>query len=91
MFFLYGGVPLFVTLPRKKLGTQAESLTAVFREEMAKNPKYLEEWVSTANRLGKPAQEHPETPKKMPRPRKVSTARKKARPSKGQKLLFPGS
>ena len=47
------------------------------------------EVVSTAGRLGESAQEQPapEPPKRMPRPRKASNARK--RPSKGQRLLFP--
>jgi hypothetical protein len=91
MFFLCGGVPAFVTLPRKKIGPREEGLTAVFREEMAKNPEYLEEWVSTADRLGKSTKDPPapEPTTKMPRPRKAPTGRKKAKPSKGQRLLFP--
>jgi len=55
-----------------------ESLTAAFREEMAKNPKNLEEWVSMAGKLGKKSTQLSREPtKKMPRPRKASTARKK--------------
>ena len=58
---------------------------------MAKNPKYLEEWVSTAGRLGKSAQDdpRPNLQRRCLAPRKASTARKKAKPSKGQRLLFP--
>ena len=78
-----------MTLPVGKLGTREENLTAAFREQTARNPKYLEEWVSTAGRLGKPAQRSPEPARRMPRPRKASTARKKGKPSKGQRLLFP--
>lgn len=46
--------------------------------------------VSTAGRLGKSTQERlgPEPAKKMPRPRNTSTARKRGKPSKGQRLLF---
>ena len=89
IFFLHEDVPTFVTLPVGKLGTREENLTAAFREQTARNPKYLEEWVSTAGRLGKPAQRSPEPARRMPRPRKASTARKKGKPSKGQRLLFP--
>jgi hypothetical protein len=89
MFFLHGGAPTFVTLPVGKLGTREESLTAAFREQTARNPGYLEEWVSRAGRPGKPAPPSPEPAKRMPRPRKASTAGKKGKPSKGQRLLFP--
>ena len=89
MFFLHGGVPTFVTLPVGKLGAREESLTAAFREQTARNPEYLEEWVAAAGRLGKPALPSPEPARRMPRPRKASTARKKRKPSKGQRLLFP--
>jgi hypothetical protein len=41
--------------------------------------------------VGKSTQPAPEPPKTMPRPGKASTARKKRKPSKGQKLLFPDS
>jgi hypothetical protein len=91
MFFLYRGIPTFLTLPCRKIGPREEHLTAVFRGEMARNPKHLEEWVSTVGRLGKSTQEQPapEPSKKMPRPRKASTARKKGKPSNGQRQLFP--
>ena len=89
MFFLYKGVPTFVTLPVGKLGTREESLTAAFREQTARNPEYLEEWVAAAGRSGRPAPPSPEPAKRMPRPRKASTAGKKRKSSKGQKLLFP--
>jgi hypothetical protein len=89
MFFLHEGVPTFVALPVGKLGTREESLTAAFREEIARNPEYLEEWVAAARRPGRSARPSPEPAKRMPRPRKASTARKKGKPSKGQRLLFP--
>ena len=91
VFLIYKGVPTFTTLRRQDIGPREEHLTAVFREEMAKNPRYLEEWVSTAGRLGKSTQERPEPTKSMPRSRKASAARRKRKPSKGQRLLFPDS
>jgi len=44
-----------------------------------------------ASKVGTATQEQPaaEPTKKMPRPRKASTARRKGKPSKGQKSLFP--
>ena len=89
MFFLYKGVPTFVTLPVGKLGAQEENLTAAFREQTARNPEYLEEWVAAAGRPGRPARPSPESVRRMPRPRKASTARKRGKPAKGQGLLFP--
>ena len=68
MFFLYKGVPTFVTLPVGKLGTREESLTAAFREQTARNPEYLEEWVAAAGRPGRPAPPSPEPARRMPRP-----------------------
>jgi hypothetical protein len=89
MFFLHGGVPTFVTLPVGKLGAREESLTAAFREEIARDPEYLEVWVAAARRPGRPAPPSPEPTRRIPRPRKASTARKKGKSSKGQRLLFP--
>jgi hypothetical protein len=36
-----------------------------------------------------PPQPKPEPPARMPQPRKASTTRKKRKPSKGQRVLFP--
>lgn len=87
MFFLYQSVPTFVTVSHKKLGPIEEKLTTAFREQMAKNPKYLEEWVSTAGRVNKPAPL--ESTKKTAPSRNPSTTSRKRKSSKGQRRLFP--
>lgn len=78
MFFLQQGIPTFVTVPQKKLGLVEKRLTTAFREEMAKNPKYLEEWLSTATKPSRSAP--PESPQ---------TTTRKRKPSKDQRRLFP--
>jgi hypothetical protein len=81
LFILHKGIPTFVTLPHSRIGPREERLTRKFQAEMAKNPNYLQEWVSQAGRA-------PEPPAKA---REPAADNRKAgwQPSQTQKRLFP--
>jgi hypothetical protein len=47
LFYLTGNTAKAVVLSHDEIGTKEEGMTAVFQEEMARNPHYLEQWVAT--------------------------------------------